>query len=57
MAPHLTPKEIDLLLKMAAKGENAVTLQRRLAVQHERHGMQAPNITNVRKLLKGGTYT
>ena len=50
------PAEIDFLLKMVARGENAVTLHRRLAAQHARRGMESPNITNIRKLLKGATY-
>ena len=56
MAPHLMPAEIDFLLKMAARGENAVTLHRRLAAQRARRGMESPNVTNIRKLLKGATY-
>ena len=56
MAPHLTPKEIDLLMKLAAKGANAVKLHRHLAAQRARRGIQAPTVTNIRKLANGRTY-
>ena len=53
---HLNPKEIHFLMKMAAKGANAVQLHRSLAVRWARSGVPAPNVTNIRKLVKGRTY-
>ena len=41
---------------MAAKGANAVQLHRSLAVRRARRGVPAPNVTNIRKLVKGRTY-
>ena len=53
-APHAQRNRS--LAQAGRKGETAVTLQHRLAVQRKRQGLQAPHVTNIRRLLKGGTY-
>jgi hypothetical protein len=56
MAPHLEPKEIDQIRKWFGKGMPPVTIHARLAASRLRRDMDAPHLTNVRKVLKGFSY-
>ena len=56
MAPHLTLKERDVLTAWAADGLKPVQIHRRLQAQRSRRGLDAPNLTNIRRVIKGATY-
>ena len=56
MAPHLTLKERDVLTAWAADGLKPVQIRRRLQAQRSRRGLDAPNVTNIRRVFKGATY-
>ena len=57
MAPHLTLAERDLLVKWpGAHGLSPVEVHEKLSRHRAARGVEAPNLTNVRKALKGLTY-
>ena len=57
MAPHLQPKELDLLRYWSGKLKLTPSkVCSKLKEYREARGVVSPNITNVRKALKGLTY-
>ena len=56
MAPHLTEDELDFAQAKASAGKTPVEVHALLAKKRARKGVDAPNLTNVRKALKGKTY-
>ena len=57
MAPHLDPKEMDLLRTwFGAQGLSPTAAHAKLTQARAKRGIAAPNITNVRKFLRGLTY-
>ena len=56
MAPHLNAKEIDFIHDRAKKGDTPLTIHAKLSKLRARKNVASPDITNVRKALKGQTY-
>jgi hypothetical protein len=56
MAPHLTSKELDQMLAKSTAGATPAQIHSWLKLRREKAGTAAPNITNVRKALKGKSY-
>ena len=57
MAPHLDPKEMDLLRAwFGDQGSSPTAAHAKLTQARAKRGIAAPNITNVRKFLRGLTY-
>ena len=57
MAPHLTLAERDLLAKWSGQlGLSPLEVHEKLSRHRAARGVVAPNLTNVRKALKGLTY-
>ena len=54
MAPHLTSAELDWLQRQKSKAP--LELHALLEARRAKKGMAAPDITNLRKALKGLTY-
>ena len=53
---HLTLKEIDQILKKRGDGKEPVEIHAWLEKERARKGLQAPHLTNVRRVLTGSTY-
>ena len=56
MAPHLTKQEIDTLRVKSGEGKTPIQIHTWFEKARRRQGIESPNLTNVRKLLKGNTY-
>ena len=56
MAPHLTGAELDLIHKETALGKAPSDIQERIGQRRRRSGKAAPNITNVRKAMRGKSH-
>ena len=56
MAPHLTAQELDHMREMLGKRKTPTEIHTWLVKTRSRKGILAPNLTNVRKTLKGNTY-
>ena len=56
MAPHLTGQELDFVHSQSQLGKTPTAIHGLLAVQRARKGMATPDLTNVRKVIKGKTY-
>ena len=56
MAPHLEPKELDNMRKWLGRGVPPVTIHARVAASRLRRDMDAPHLTNVRKVLAGKAH-
>ena len=56
MAPHLTKKEIDTLRVKFGEGKTPIEIHTWLEKARRRQGIDSPDLTNVRKVLKGNTY-
>ena len=55
MAPHLTLLELDKLRKWSSDGITPIQMHARLKSLRDRRSVVAPNLTNIRKVLKGNT--
>ena len=53
---HLTLKEIDQILKKRGDGKEPVEIHAWLEKERATKGLQAPHLTNVRRVLTGSTY-
>ena len=53
MAPHLTLLELDKLRKWGSDGFTPIQMHARLKSFRDRRSVVAPNLTNIRKVLKG----
>jgi hypothetical protein len=56
MAPHLTMAELDQIRAKSGAGKSPVEIHRWLASYRRRKGWMMPNLTNVRKVLRGKSY-
>ena len=56
MAPHLTAQELDQIQAKGAAGWTPAEVHSWISARRARKGILAPNITNIRKALKGNTY-
>ena len=57
MAPHLKPKEFDLLRRWSGKDKlPPVQVHAKLKKRRDKQGIPTQNLTNIRKALKGMTY-
>lgn len=56
MAPHLTPGELDWLHQQTAAGKTPVQVHALLRARRARQRKDAPDLTNVRRVLRGKTY-
>ena len=56
MAPHLSPEELDEIFRLRNAGQTPVEIHAWLAAKRGGEGTPAPNLTNVRKALKGQSY-
>lgn len=56
MAPHLTDQEIDAIFAQHRSGKTTGQVHAWLAARRGSRGLAAPNITNIRKVLRGRTY-
>jgi hypothetical protein len=56
MAPHLTRVEQDKLLSWKNANVTVIDMHGRLEKRRERQGIDAPDLTTVRKFLKGKTH-
>ena len=55
MTQHLILKEIDQILKKRGDGKEPVEIHAWLEKQRARKELQAPHLTNVRRVLKGSS--
>lgn len=56
MAPHLTAAEQDFIMKANGKGKEPVEIQAALALRRQKNEEAAPDLTAVRRFLKGKTH-
>ena len=56
MAPHLTDAELDKMAMLQAGGKTPVQIAAWLSGQRSRKGMPCPNLTAVRRALKGQSH-
>ena len=56
MAPHMTPAELDFIHAKDHQGQTPTQIHAMLVSRRARRNVAAPNLTNVRKALKGFTY-
>ena len=56
MAPHLSTRELDWIYQKARVGKTPVEITALLQRARLSKGINVPNLTNVRKVLKGKTY-
>ena len=56
MAPHLTPRELDLVAKLAHEGKTPAQVRARLAVSRDRQHVDTPTVNNVRLAMAGKTF-
>ena len=56
MAPHMTPAELDFTHAKDHQGKTPTQIHAMLVSRKARRNVAAPNLTNVRKALKGFTY-
>lgn len=56
MAPHLTPAELDRMSCMASKGHAPVDIQKALALSRAKRDEAGPDLTTVRRALRGCTH-
>ena len=56
MTTHLTPAELDCMFQQQRKGMTPVDIHKSLVTKRGRRGKTAPDLTNVRNVLKGKTY-
>ena len=56
MAPHLSSEELDDIFRLRHEGKTPSEIHSWLASKREGDGIAAPNLTNVRKALKGQSY-
>ena len=54
-APHLSAEELDGIFRLRNEGRSPADIHAWLAARRGRCGFFAPNITNIRKVLKGET--
>ena len=52
----MNAKEIDCIHDRAKKGDTPVTIHAKLSTLRARKNVESPDITNIRKTLKGKTY-
>ena len=57
MAPHMQKQELDLLFAMAAARATAVDIHAALAQRRAAAGLPVPDLTTVRRVLKGKAHT
>ena len=56
MAPHLTPAELDFVHRQAHLGKTPVQIHALLTARRARKGISTPDLTALRKVVKGSTY-
>ncbi len=56
MAPHLTSAELDFIHEKYAEGMTPILVHKVLKAQRGKKNIQAPHLTNLRKVLKGKRY-
>ena len=56
MAPHLSPAELDWMQKLDRSGKTPVQIHASLTARRSRRHVVSPNLTNIRKAIKGLTY-
>ena len=56
MAPHLSPAELDWMQKLDRSGKTPVQIHASLTARRSRRHVASPNLTNIRKAIKGLTY-
>ena len=56
MAPHLTAAELDFVQKKDQLGKTPVQIHALLTPRRSRRGVATPDLTNLRKAIKGMTY-
>ena len=56
MAPHLSADELDDIFRLRNEGQSPAEIHTWLETRRGRRGIPAPNITNIRKVLKGQSY-
>ena len=56
MAPHMSPSELDFIQTKFPAGKTPAQVHKLLETRRGRKGMAAPDLTNIRKALKGLTY-
>ena len=57
MAPHLKPKEFDLLRRWSGKNKlPPVQVHAKLKKRRDKQGIPTQNMTNIRKAFKGMAY-
>ena len=56
MAPHLTDQELDRMTALQSRGKTPIEIAAWLATSRERKGIVAPNLTAVRRALKGTSH-
>ena len=56
MAPHLSNVERDYVFDKAREGKAIVEIHALVKGRRDRRGVQAPHLTNLRKLLMGASY-
>ena len=56
MAPHLSADELDEIFRLRNEGPSPSEIHAWVETTRGRRGIAAPNITNIRKVLKGQSY-
>ena len=56
MAPHLSPAELDFMLAKERLGKSPIDIHGLLKARRDRKGIVTPNLTAIRKALKGATH-
>ena len=56
MAPRLDAAELDLVFDMKACGKSHIQVHELLATRRARSGKMAPNLTTIRRALRGKTH-
>ena len=56
MAPHLTASELDLVHQLDQKGKSPSEIHARLAARRQRAGVEVPDLTTLRRAIKGKTH-
>ena len=56
MAPHLSAEELDFIQAKEQAGKTPVQIHQMLATRRARRKIAAPDLTNLRRAMKGLTY-
>ena len=56
MGKHFADAELDQMDAWSSQGQTPVEIHRRLQAAHERAGKDGPDLTSVRRALKGQTF-